>query len=226
VATPALSLIIPTLNAARPLKALLTGIDVGEDVEIVVADGGSVDDTRSVAEHAGALVVSTPKGRGVQLQAGARAARSPGLFFLHADSTLPPDWRTTVAGFLVSPAAERGAAAFRLAFDAEGPGPRRVAAAANWRSRVLGLPYGDQGLVLRRSVYETVGGYRALPLMEDVDLVRRIGRRRLHLLDATLVTSAERYRRDGWIARPARNLTLLALFFLGMPPRWLARLYG
>lgn len=223
---PSLSIVIPTLNAAGPLARTLAAIGTRDGVEIVVADGGSTDDTVAVAEKAGATVVSAAKGRGSQLAAGVAAATGTGLLMLHADTLLPPDWRGEVTGFLESPAATTGAAAFRLRFDADSAGAHRVAAMANWRSRALGLPYGDQGLVLTRALYDRIGGYRPIPLMEDVDLVRRIGRANLHLLDGAVITSAARYRRGGWVRRPLRNLLLLTLYFLGVPPRLLAKHYG
>jgi hypothetical protein len=96
----------------------------------------------------------------------------------------------------------------------------------SWRSRALGLPYGDQGLVIHRDFYNALGGFQALPLMEDVDLVRRIGKRRLHVLDATATTSAKRYQRTGYTRRAALNLLCLSLYFLRVPPRLIARLYG
>ena len=117
-------------------------------------------------------------------------------------------------------------AVFRLSFDEVSAGAERVARLANWRARFLGLPYGDQGLVISRSLYDAVGGYRDLALMEDVDLVRRLGRQRICVLDAEAVTSAARYRRGGWWARPARNLSVLALFLLGVPLWAVRRLYG
>src|SRR6185437_3737014 len=88
-----------------------------------------------------------------------------------------------------------------------------------WRCRVLGLPYGDQGLLIHRNLLEAVGGIKPLPLMEDVDIVRRLGRRRLTGLDATATTSTEKWDRDGWVRRSARNLACLLLWFLGAPPR-------
>jgi hypothetical protein len=91
---------------------------------------------------------------------------------------------------------------------------------------VLALPYGDQGLLIHRSLYDRVGGYRPLPLMEDVDMVRRLGRRRVTVLDASAITSARRWRQDGWLRRSARNLLCLALFYAGVPAERIARLYG
>ena len=103
---------------------------------------------------------------------------------------------------------------------------RRLERWVAWRVAVLALPYGDQGLLIHRSLYDRVGGYRPLPLMEDVDLVRRLGRRRLTVLGAAAVTSARRWRQDGWLRRSARNLLCLTLFYAGVPAERIARLYG
>jgi hypothetical protein len=123
------------------------------------------------------------------------------------------------------PANERRAAVFRYALDDPSPEARRLARIVNWRSRTLALPYGDQGLLIARAFYHSLGGFRPFPLMEDVDMARRIGRARLAHLDAALTTSAARYRRQGYVLRPLRNLLCLALYFLGVAPRLLARLY-
>ena len=127
---------------------------------------------------------------------------------------------------MADPAAAHSGAAFRLAFDGGGRRGRALARLANWRARAFGLPYGDQGLIVSRRFYEHLGGYRPLPLMEDVDLVRRIGAAHMRILDAEAVTSARRYAEGGWIRRPLRNLVLLGLYFAGVPPRLLARGYG
>ncbi|MGF1608887.1 MAG: glycosyl transferase family 2, partial [Kiloniellales bacterium] len=121
------------------------------------------------------------------------------------------------------------AAAFRLALDDPDPRARRIERLANWRARRLGLSYGDQGLFIARAFYDSLGGFRPLPLMEDVDLVRRIGRGRMAQLDCDLLTSAARYRQGGWWGgwwgRPLRNLSLLSAYFLGVPPAVLQRYY-
>jgi len=126
---------------------------------------------------------------------------------------------------MAAPGAENQAAAFRFALDDPAPAARRLEALVAWRCRALGLPYGDQGLLLSRALHDAVGGYRPLPLMEDVDLVRRIGRRRVVILDAAAVTSAVRFRAGGYLRRSARNLACLALYLAGMPPPLIARLY-
>ena len=115
---------------------------------------------------------------------------------------------------------------FRLRVASADRRARRLERLVAWRCRTFGLPYGDQGLLIERDFYRRMGGFRALPLMEDVDLVRRIGRRKLSALDAEAVTSAERYERDGWLLRPMRNLGCLALYFAGLSPTVIRRLYG
>lgn len=226
---PAVSVIIPTLNAAESLPATLRALEEGRAAglvgELLLSDGGSQDGTVALGEAAGGRIVAAPRGRGPQLAAGGAAARGDWLLFLHADSVLQPGWIRPTAAFLGDPDKVERAAAYRLRFDDADPRARRVAGLANWRARWLGLPYGDQGLLIGRVFYQRLGGFRALPLMEDVELVRRIGRRRLSLLEAEVVTSAARYRRDGWWGRPLRNLSLLTAYFLGVPPRLLARLY-
>jgi len=219
--------VLPTLDAADGLARALAALGL-PDTKIVVADGGSADRTREIARTAGAAVVEAPRGRGNQLAAGAVFALGQGaqwLLFVHADTRLAPDWPRAAASFVAADPAGARAAYFRLAFDDPDPRAARVARLANWRARTFGLPYGDQGLLVPADLYRATGGYRPLPLMEDVDLVRRIGRARLVGLDAVATTSAARYRRDGWLLRPARNLACLALWFAGVPPERLAGFY-
>jgi hypothetical protein len=114
---------------------------------------------------------------------------------------------------------------FALRLDDPGRAARRLERIVAWRCRALALPYGDQGLLIARALYDRVGGYAAVPLMEDVDLVRRLGRRRLAPLDATMIVSARRYQSGGYMRRSLRNLCCLALYFLGLPTPLIARLY-
>ncbi len=214
-----LSIVVPALNAESFLPACLAALSVWDGAERILVDGGSADATRDIAAAAGWRVIEAPRGRGTQLRAGAAAARGDTLLFVHADTVLAPDWVAAVRGF----SGEAGY--FRLAFSGADRRAARVARLANWRARNLGLPYGDQGLLIARDLYDRLGGYRDMPLMEDVDLVRRIGRARLRELDAVAATSPARYERDGWVVRPLRNLSILALWFLGMPPAILAKLY-
>ncbi|MBK1662416.1 glycosyltransferase [Paracraurococcus ruber] len=220
-----MTIVIPTLNAAAALPRTLAACAEAE-AAILVVDGGSSDATRAIAAAAGCPVLPAARGRGTQLAAGGAAATGHWLLFLHADTRPARGWSAAVRHFMADPGNRHRAAHFAFALDDPAPQARRLERLVAWRSRRLGLPYGDQGLLLSRALYEAVGGYRPLPLMEDVDLVRRIGRRRLAALPVAAVTSAERWRRDGWYRRSARNLLCLALWFLGLPPRWIARVYA
>ena len=216
-----LSVVIPALNAAHSLGACLDGL-AGAD-EIVVADGGSTDGTSEVARERAALVVEAEKGRGPQLIAGAAKATGDWLLFLHADTILSAEWPESVREHCS--AAPHKAAILSFGLNADAWQARLIERGVALRTR-LGLPYGDQGLLVSRALYEELGGYRPLPLFEDVDLIRRIGRRRLRLLKAQALTSAERWQRDGWFRRSARNLLLLGLHGMGVRPDRLARLYN
>lgn len=217
-----LSVIIPTLNAAATLPATLAAI--GQVADIVVADGGSTDQTTALAGAAGARVLIAARGRGQQLAAGIAAAAEPWLLLLHADTRLTPDWRVQAAGLMRDH--PDTAAYFRFALDSADPRARRLERLVAWRCRVLALPYGDQGLLIHRDTLQRAGGMRPLPLMEDVDLIRRLGRARLVALPAVAVTSAAKWERDGWYRRSCRNLCCLSLWHLGLPPERIARLYG
>lgn len=217
-----LSVVIPTLDAAAHLPETLERMGAAD--EIVVVDGGSTDESVVIAQRFGARVIRSAKGRGRQLAAGADAATGDWLLFLHADTRLSREWSAAVAAHIAAQPAEAACFRFRLADGAWQA--RWIERGVAARVRLLGLPYGDQGLLVPRALYQSVGGYRPLPLMEDVDLVRRIGRRRLRELDETASTSSERWRRDGWTRRSLRNLACLALFAMGVPAERVARLYS
>ncbi len=229
-----ISVIIPALNAERTLGATLASLVPpavdGIVRQVIVADGGSTDATCEIADLAGADVVVSQPGRGRQLALGAAEARFPWLLFLHAGTVLSDGWDREAVSFIGR--VDRGerepaAAAFRFKLDDRGLAPRVLESVVKARCVLVGLPYGDQGLLISRRLLESVGGYRRdLPIMEDVDLVRRLGRRRVAFLDATAVTSAERYKRDGYLARSLRNQVCLALYGAGMPVNRIARLYG
>ncbi len=229
MATPDLSIIVPTLNAAgelsRCLGAVTAAPEEGFSREMVVVDGGSRADTVGTARVLGARVVSSPPGRGLQLAVGAQAAGGHWLLFLHADTILESGWTRAVADFMGAEENARRAAYFRFALDDEALAARRLERMVAWRCRLLALPYGDQGLLLSQDFYHELGGFPPLPLMEDVALARRIGRRRFSALDVRAVTGAARYRRGGYVRRPLRNLGCLALYFMNCPPRLIARLY-
>ena len=223
----AVSIVIPTLQAGESLPAclaaLMEGLEAGVIRELVVSDGGSTDATLAIAEEVGARIVTGPASRGGQMRRGAEAAQGAWLMFLHADTVLAPGWSDAVPGHI---AAEPGRAGwFHLAFDAPGLAPRIVAGWANWRARAFGLPFGDQGLLISRELYNAAGGFPDIPLMEDVAFARALGRGRLAALPAIARTSARRYAREGWFRRGARNLALQLRFLAGGDPEQLAQRY-
>jgi rSAM/selenodomain-associated transferase 2 len=218
---PRLSIVVPALNAGRQLGSCLAAL-AGED-EIIVVDGHSSDDTVAVALERGVRVVTAPRGRGTQLRAGAEAATGDWLLFVHADTRLAPEWRDRVARHIA--ARPDSAACLALRLDHPAWQARVIERTVATRVRLFALPYGDQGLLVPRGLYDSIGGFRALPLMEDVDLVWRIGRKRLARLDAAALTSADKWQRDGWLRRSARNLACLALYTCGVSAERIARLY-
>jgi rSAM/selenodomain-associated transferase 2 len=230
-----LSVIIPTLNAEetlpRALATLVPAVVHGVVREVIIADGGSTDGTAEIAEASGAKLIRAPRGRGSQLAAGASAAKGNWLLFLHADTELEQGWDVEVDKLFERVASGRTrspeiAAAFRFTLDDFSGAARFLERLVALRCFLLRLPYGDQGLIVNRRLYDRIGGFQALPLMEDVDLVRRIGRRRLVMLRARAVTSPARYLDDGFLARIARNALCITLYYLRVPPSVIARIYS
>ncbi len=221
------SVVIPALNAAETLPQTLAALrGVASVGEVIVVDGGSSDDTVIVAKASGAYVTTAKRGRGTQLVGGAAAASGKWLLFLHADCRLEPGWEAAMRGFLAAPDAINRAGYFDFALDDPAPAARLLERIVALRCRFLALPYGDQGLLISRELCEAIGGYAPLPLMEDVDLVRRLGRPRLARIDSRCIASARRYREEGYWRRPLRNLYCLCLYFAGIAPERILRLYG
>jgi rSAM/selenodomain-associated transferase 2 len=201
--------------------------EAGVQVEVWVVDGGSRDDTRERASRLGARVLCAPPGRARQLQAGVEASDGEVVLFLHADTRLPTGWADAVRGALADPRASGGA--FGFSFD-EGRGwaLRLVEWGARLRVRLLGLPYGDQALFVRRSLLERIGGVPQAPLMEDLDLVRAMKREgRVVRLPLAARTSARRYLAGGVLRTMLRNWLALAAWRLGVDRRrvaaWVSR---
>ena len=221
-----ITVIIPTLEAEASLPAtlasLMEGLEAGLIRELVISDGGSGDATAQIAEEVGAHLLRGAPSRGGQIRRGAAAARGEWLLILHADTVLPQGWSDLVAAHLPGGAP----AHFRLGFDSGHPMARLTAAWANARAR-FGLPYGDQGLLLRRTDYDAIGGCPDQPLMEDVAMARALTRAgRAHVqLPGRVRTSAERYARAGWIRQGSRNLWRLCRYLCGASPDALVRGY-
>jgi rSAM/selenodomain-associated transferase 2 len=227
-----ITVIVPTLNAEEGLGATLSSLVpaavVGLVREVIVADAGSSDQTIAIADAMGAQIIRSPAGRGVQLKHAAQQARFPWLLFLHADTVLDVGWEREASAFIEridDGRREPAAAAFRFALDDIGMAPRILEGLVRARCLMLRLPYGDQGLLIPRSLYDAIGGYDAIPLMEDVALIRRLKRRQVIMMRSHAVTSAFRYRREGYLARTLRNQACLAMYFLRVPTRRIAAFY-
>jgi rSAM/selenodomain-associated transferase 2 len=220
-----LGVVIPTLNEAQHLPGILEDLArVALPHEVVVADGGSGDDTLGIARAAGVRGVSAPRGRGPQLNAGAAVLDCEWLCFLHADVRMPDAARAELERAAADSAVQ--AAVWALRIDATGFWPRFMELGTALRDRLGGLPYGDQGLLVRQELFRAVGGFPELPVMEDVALIRALGRRaRIERLQAPLVVSPRRWLREGPYRTWIRNSLLLTAYLAGVSPERLERWY-
>ena len=219
-----LTVVIPTLNEAGTIRKALASVLSESDVEAIVADGGSTDETVALAQGLAHRVIESPAGRAIQMNAGAKGARGEILLFLHADTVLPPGWAVTVRESLSDPGVVGGA--FDLEIASASPNLSRIAKIANLRSRLTRVPYGDQAVFVRREVFERLGGYPEIPIMEDVAFGRRLKRAgRLSFLPLAARTSARRWEAEGLIYTTVRNWALVLLFLAGISPERLSRWY-
>jgi len=220
-----LSIVIPTLNETARIEQTIRKSSALQPHEVIVADGQSQDGTGELAQSAGATVVTSEPGRGRQLNAGARAASGDVLLFLHADCWLEPPAAEQIETALQNETVVGGA--FRQRIDHD----RRVfrwlergnTARARWRR----MPYGDQGIFVRRSAFEAVGGFAEVRLMEDVLLMREFRRRRwrMELLPGPIHVDPRRWLKHGVFRQTIRNWTLLTGLTLGVSPDRLAEFY-
>ncbi len=221
---PALSVIVCALNDAAKLAEALGALGHSEDMEIIVADGGSTDATAEIATQHGATVVHAPRGRAAQFNLGAARASGEMLLFLHADTRVPPNFRNEICACLAQQGTAAGA--FRFSTDFASPSMRIVTASANIRARVAQLPYGDQGLFLRRETFHRVGGFPRVPLMEDYILVKRLRQfGHIRTTSSPAITSGDRWRNLGVWHTTLRNARIVALHELGVSPERLAEIY-
>ncbi len=209
-----ITVIIPTLKLDEQLEQL---IEVLPD-DVIIVNGGT--ETYSFKDK---MIVNSNPGRGLQLKSGAQFAKGDWLFFLHADSTLTQGWVKALTEHMTHHPGK--AFAFRLRFDDEGFFPRLLEYWVRFRCWAFALPYGDQGLFISRTLYDQVGGYNEMPLMEDVDIVRRIGRDRMRTGSHVLITSADKYNKYGYLFRMFRNGFCLLLYKLGVDPATIKKFY-
>jgi rSAM/selenodomain-associated transferase 2 len=219
-----LSVIVPTLDEEATIASTLAHARRPGDVELVVVDGGSRDETVHVARPLADRVLDAPRGRAAQMNAGAAAARGAVLLFLHADTRLPDDYPALVADAL-APADVVGGR-FDIRLDAPGLAYRVIERLIGLRSRLTGVATGDQAIFVRRDAFVRVGGYPAIPLMEDIALCRALKRAgRMVALRDVVVTSARRWQRDGLVRTVALMWMLRLAYYAGVSPARLARAY-
>jgi rSAM/selenodomain-associated transferase 2 len=218
-----LSVVIPTWNEAENLAATLDALP--ERAEVVVADGGSIDGTVEIARRSGARVLACEQGRARQMNFGARETEGDTLLFLHADAVLGAGASEAIDNALADPAVVGGF--FRLRIRSPRTALRLAAFGSNLRARALCLPYGDQGLLVRRSVFEGIGGFPDVPFLEDVSLIRILRRRgRLVPLDVTVSTGDRHWRELGVLLTTLLNWTTVGFYLAGVSPSTLAPYYS
>jgi rSAM/selenodomain-associated transferase 2 len=222
-----ISVVIPTFNEANHLSltlaALVPAAVDGLVREVVISDGGSTDATLKAADEAGAKIVTSAKGRGQQLAAACALAKGPWLLILHADSRLAVGWEMIALSHIRQQPDRAGYFKFQL--DDPSLIARVWELGVALRCRLLALPYGDQGLLISKALHEAAGGFEAVPLMEDVGLVRRLGCKRLRALDSKILTRSERFRKAGYFGRSLRNWSLLLRYLMGADPAGLVKSY-
>ncbi len=221
---PDISVIIPVLNDAEALDLALGSTQDYTGVECIVVDGGSSDESAEVAQSRGVKVLHSPPGRARQMNAGAEVAEGRFLLFLHADTRLPEGFDGHVRQILTGSGVAAGA--FQLQIDAPSARLRLIEKAANWRSRYLQMPYGDQAIFLRKELFRETGGFPDLPIMEDFKLICRLqGEGRVVIAPAAVVTSARRWKKLGALRTTLLNQLMILGFYLGLEPARLARWY-
>lgn len=223
-----LSVLIPTRQEAASLPLLLADLQTWSgELDILIADAGSSDATIDAATLAGATVLRCPTpGRGQQLRWALERAQSPWLLILHADSRLPTTWAQAVHNTITTPTSADQAFYFDLRIDGDQPLLRLVELAVHWRCRHRQEPYGDQGLLIHRELYERCGGYSPIPLMEDLELIRRLKRiAQVRSLNQSIHTSGRRWERDGVLQRSWSNAQLRRRWLRGEPPEQLLASY-
>ncbi|WP_341529246.1 TIGR04283 family arsenosugar biosynthesis glycosyltransferase [Nostoc sp. UHCC 0302] len=213
-----ISIIIPTLNEARNIKEAITTTQPSTNIEVIVVDGGSQDSTVEIVQSLGIKIISSSPGRAAQMNAGAVAASGYILLFLHADTRLPTGFDVMIRTAIQKPSIVAGA--FKLRIDASLLSLRWVELGVNWRSQFCQMPYGDQAIFLTKQVFQQVGGFPDLPIMEDFELIRRLRRTgRIVILPVAVVTSARRWLQKGVLKTTLLNQIVITAYLLGVSPQ-------
>ncbi|MTJ10378.1 MULTISPECIES: TIGR04283 family arsenosugar biosynthesis glycosyltransferase [unclassified Anabaena] len=219
-----ISIIIPTLNEADNLKEAVSSIQSSTNVEIIIVDGGSEDETLSIAKFLDVKVIISPPGRANQMNAGAEVASGEILLFLHADTRLPTNFEQMIRTTLAKPGIVAGAFALRI--DAPNWGLRLVEWGVKWRSHLWQMPYGDQAIFLTKEVFQTVGNFPEMPIMEDFELMRKLkSLGKIYLLPTPVITSPRRWLNKGILQTTILNQIIVIAYFLGVSPNRIRNWY-
>ncbi|RCJ40270.1 glycosyltransferase [Nostoc minutum NIES-26] len=219
-----ISIIIPTLNEAGNIKQAIATTQPSTNIEVIVVDGGSQDDTVAIAQSLGVKVISSSPGRASQMNAGAVAASGDILLFLHADTHLPTGFDDMVRAALQKAGTVAGAFALRI--DASLLSLRWVEWGVNWRSHFWQMPYGDQAIFLTKEVFQQIGSFPELPIMEDFELMRRLKRiGEIVILPVPVVTSARRWLQKGVFKTTLINQIVIIAYLLGVSPEQIRSWY-
>ncbi len=219
-----LSIVIPTLNEEEHLGQTLEKVDRVPHGEVIVVDGGSRDRTVEIAEKWGARVIRTEPNRGRQMNLGAREASGDILLFVHADTRLPENYSELIREALTDPKVVGGAFAWRV--EPSTPFLRYLERNVAWRTKIFRMPYGDQAYFIRTSVFREIGGYADIPLMEDVEFIRRLRKiGKLAYIPHAVVTSPRQYQKCGPVRTALRNKLTLFGYYLKVPPERLSKFY-
>ncbi|MDH3975598.1 MAG: TIGR04283 family arsenosugar biosynthesis glycosyltransferase [Deltaproteobacteria bacterium] len=222
--SPLISVVIPALNEEGSIEATLEAAKNAATVEVIVADGGSSDNTAEICRSCGVRVINSPPGRGPQMNAGAKASKGDIILFLHADTLLPSGYDGTVRAALIDKNTVGGTFSFALSRSSRVFS--LITFMVNLRSKLMGLPYGDQAIFVRRSEFEKLGGFNPVPIMEDVAFIRALKKLgKIKIVDDAVITSSRRWEKEGWLKTTVRNQVLLYLYLLGVSPERLYRFY-
>lgn len=219
-----ISIIIPVLNEASLIKDTLSRLQHNPDVEIIVVDGGSTDETVALVKQLGVTVITVTDGRAAQMNAGAAIAQGKSLLFLHSDTQLPSNYQKLIAETLSQPQVIAGA--FELAIDSTIKSLRLVEIMVKIRSRFCSLPYGDQAIFITKKTFIAVGGFEQLPIMEDFEFIQRLKRQgKIAIAPASVITSSRRWQKLGVIKATLINQLIILGYYLGISPLKLKNFY-
>jgi rSAM/selenodomain-associated transferase 2 len=218
------TIVIPTYNAQKTIDKTLNNVSK-KFQNIIIIDGHSQDLTKKICKGYNTQFFTSKKNRGMQLKLGGEKANTNWIFFLHADSILQNDAIDEMAQFISIDKNHYRAAAFKLKFNQKRIYASFLSKIVLFRSKYFKLPYGDQGLIISKTFYNKIGGFKPLPIMEDVEIVKNIGFKNIRILDSYIITDSIRYKTQGWLIRPLINLYCLSLYFLGFNINLINKIY-